>query len=300
MTSLVGFAKIYNNTTDRIRQSIHESLEAIGYSFDKRIRTVVIKPNMCYYWDYSTGQTTDPRFVEALVDLIRQETPVRDISIIESDASAMKCKHAFKILGYEKLSRDHDVKLVNLSEDEHKIVDVIVGKQKVRIIVPQTILKADMRIDVPKIKYAIEGIKITCALKNIFGCNPYPKKFRYHPDLERVIVACNKAMRFNLCLVDGNIVSGIESRRLGLTIAGQDLVAIDAAVARIAGVNPKRIGYLQLAKREGLGDLSFVAKGADIDYFAKRFPRKTVGYKLRAKAFTIVTKSGLGRKLGLE
>ena len=40
--------------------------------------------------------------------------------------------------------------------------------------------EADLKINVCKIKYSLESIKITCALKNVFGCNPYPKKFKYH------------------------------------------------------------------------------------------------------------------------
>jgi len=219
---------------------------------------------------------------------------------VESDASAMKCKHAFKMLGYEKLSQDYNVRLINLSEDKNDMVEVTAGGQSFHLKVPQTIRNADLKINIPKIKYTFGKIKITCALKNIFGCNPYAKKFRYHSVLEEAIVALNKAMKFDLCLIDGNIVSGIQPRRLGLVMASKDPVAIDAAAAKIAGVNPNTIRYIQLASREGLGNTSFIPKGVPLDYFKTRYPKKDAQRKLMSKAYGLVVRVGLGKRLGLE
>jgi len=256
---------------------------------------------MCYYWDYSTGQTTDPRFVGALIDLIRNQTsPNVNISIVESDASAMKCKYAFKMLGYEKLAKDYNVKLVNLSEDKGDTVEIAVGRQSFNLMIPQTIQEADLKINIPKIKYTMEKIKLTCALKNIFGCNPYPQKFRYHPKLEEAIVAINKAMKFNLCIIDGIIVSGIQPGKLGLIMASEDPVAIDVAAAEIAGINPKTIKYIQLAHKQDLGNITFIQKGEPLEYFKAKYPKKKLKNKLMNKAYTIAVQTGLSKKLGLE
>jgi len=298
--SLVSFAKIGNDSTDSMRQAILESLNNINYAFGKEVKNVVIKPNMCFYWDYSTGLTTDPKFIGALIDLIREKTSSPKIYIVESDASAMKCKHAFRILGYEKLSKDYNVPLINLSEDKYDIVQGKVRGHPFRIMVPWTIKNADLKINVTKIKYSLEQVKVTCALKNIFGCNPYPRKYRYHHILGDVIVAANKAMPFDVCIIDGNIVSGIQARRLGLVMASKDPVAIDAAAAKMAGVNPKTIKYLQLAQKEGLGNTHFIPRGVSPNYFNERYPKKSVRKKLIAKAYVTVKRLGLGKRLGLE
>jgi uncharacterized protein (DUF362 family) len=299
--SLVSFVKIQESTIASMNRAILQALDQICYSFNKDVRNVIIKPNLCYYWDYSTGQTTDPRFVAAVIDVIRGKIPHRtNISIVESDASAMKCEHVFKILGYEKLAENYGVTLVNLSKEKADEKDVMVGGHSFHVAVPRIIQDADLRINIPKIKYTIRGIKITCALKNIFGCNPYEKKFRYHPRLGEVIVAVNKAMRFDLCLVDGNVVSGVRSRRLGLVMASKDLVAIDVAAARIAGEDPSTIRYIELAYKEGLGNKSFVSKGVALDYFKERYPRKTARNKLISNAFRIVVLSGMAGRLGIE
>jgi len=298
--SLVSFVKVKSNAADSMRQAIFDSLEAINYSFRKEVKNVVIKPNLCYYWDYSTGQTTDPKFIAALIDTIREKTSASNISIVESDASAMKCKHVFRMFGYDKLAEDHAVKLVNLSEDKCEAAHVTVQGHAFNLMMPRTIRDADLKINVPKIKYTMEKIKITCALKNIFGCNPYPKKFHYHPRLGEVIVAVNKAMRFNLCIIDGNIVSGIQPRRLGLVMASTDPVAIDAAAAKIAGVNPRSMKYLKLAQKEGLGTTRYTSTGISPAYFNQRYPRKNATKKVMAKAYSLVTRLQLGKRIGLE
>lgn len=298
--SLVSLAEIRENSGNSMKQTILESLDLIGYSFEKNVKTVVIKPNLCYYWDYSTGQTTDPQFVAALIDLLREKISKNvDIAIVESDASAMKCKYAFKMLNYEKLSSECDVKLVNLSEAETITREVTVGTKNFQLAVPRIIEEADLKINIPKIKYTMEEIKVTCALKNIFGCNPYPKKFKYHQKLGEAIVALNKAMKFDLCIIDGNIVSGVQPQRLGLVMASKDPVTIDAAAAKIAGVNPKKMKYLQLAAKEGLGNTSFVEKGMPLSHFKTNYPKKGLKKKLMGKAYVMVVKMKLGKRLGL-
>ncbi|MHA1267700.1 MAG: DUF362 domain-containing protein [Candidatus Helarchaeota archaeon] len=297
--SLVSLVKI--EQLHHLKQAILDSLSLIGYNFQSNLENIVIKPNICYYWDYSTGQTTDPKFVAALIDIIREKiAPNTNISIVESDASAMKCKYAFRMLGFEKLAQKYNVKLVNLSDDKSDTVKVTAGDRSFQLMIPQTIQRADLKINVPKIKYTMEPIKLTCALKNIFGCNPYPKKFKYHSNLGEAIVAINKAMKFDLCIIDGNIVSGIQPRRLGLVMASKDPVAIDTAAAEIAGLNPKTIEYLQLAEKEGLGTTSFIPKGTSISYFKAGYPKKNLEKKLMNLAYKTVTHIGLGKRLGLE
>jgi uncharacterized protein (DUF362 family) len=301
MMSLVSLVRIRGDTVDSIKQAILESTDLIDFKFPSRIEKVVIKPNMCYYWDYSTGLTTNPRFVAATIELIREKTSSNvDISIVESDASAMKCIHVFKMLGFEKLSQNYGVKLVNLSQDQCDPTQVTVRGRSIGMMIPHTILKADLKINIPKIKYAARGIKLTCALKNIFGCNPYPKKFRLHARLDEAIIAVNKAMKFDLCLLDGIIVTGMQPRKLGLAMASEDVVAFDTAAARIAGINPSSINYIRLAHNEGLGNTSIVTRGSSLEQFKSKYPKYDVRKKLINRAYGIIVRSGLRKRLGVE
>jgi uncharacterized protein (DUF362 family) len=299
--SLVSLVKIPKDVQYPMKQAITQSLSLIDYSFDKNVKKVVIKPNLCYYWDCSTGQTTEPQFVSALIDLIREETsPDVDIAIIESDASAMRCKYAFRMLGFEKLAQEKNVRLVNLTEEPSEAVDVSCSGKNYNFLVPKSIGEADLKINIAHIKYTVDPIKITCALKNIYGCNPNPKKFKYHSDLSNVIVALNKAMKFDLCLLDNNIASGVAPRKIGLVMASQDPLALDVAAAKIAWLNPNSIPYFAIAEKEGIGKQTFIPKGEPLDYFKAQYPKRTSKMKLKKLLKKTIVRVGLGKRLGLE
>lgn len=284
--SLVSLVKFDEQNTS-LQESIEKSLDLIDFQFNPRIEKIAIKPNMCYYWDYSTGETTDPKFVSALIDVIRNHASSNiEISIVESDASAMKCKYSFKMLGYEKMVKEKKVRLVNLTNDQAENVKVNVQNKTHQFSIPKTIKEADILINVPKIKY-MPQVKISSALKNIYGCNPYPKKYKYHKWLDEAIVSLNKIMKSDLSVLDGIIVKGITTLKLGLIMASTDPAAIDAAASEIAGINPQSIKYLELASKEKIGNINFIPKGEPLEHFKKLFPRKNMKYKAREILSTV-------------
>jgi uncharacterized protein (DUF362 family) len=249
---------------------------------------------MCYYWQSSTGHTTDPAFIGALIDILRQKLGSGPrISIVESDASAMKCVHVFKFLGYDRLCEQYAVDLVNLSKESYDVVNVTVKNRLFPLRVPKTIQNADLRINVPKIKYSIKKLGITCAMKNIYGCNPYIKKYKLHPCLTEAIVGINKVMPFHLNILDGEIACGIETRRLSLVMASEDPVAFDAAAARIAGLNPNKLEFLKIAKNEGLGEINYVETGIPLSYFSGWYPKPNAITKIKGTALKFVARTGL-------
>ena len=231
---------------------------------------------------------TDP-FVGALIDVLRTTFPSNpEISIVESDASAMKCRHIFKMLGYDELAREKDVRLVNLCEEKSSPIEMEIAGHSLKFNIPELLLDCDFLVNVPKIKYLDgNGIKLTCALKNIFGCNAVQKKSTYHNTLSEAIIGLNKIIRTSLVVVDGIVVKGKYTKQLNLVMASENVVAADAAASRLLGINPKSEKQLSLASRESLGELDFDPVG-DFDYFKHNFPRKSLKenlYKRGASAY---------------
>ena len=294
--SLVSFVKIQGAEIDSIKKGIQESLDLINCSLPKESKNIVIKPNMCYYWDYSTGHTTDPKFVAALIEVIRDRiSRSANISIVESDASAMKCKYAFPLLGYKELSREYGVDLVNLSEDKTENIQIEVNSHEFDLPLPQTIRDADLRINIPKIKY-MDSVRISSALKNIFGCNPIPLKYKFHPLLCETIVALNKIMKFNLNILDGIILLGTHPSRLNLIMTSQDPVAFDVAASKLLGQNPSKVRTITLAQEEGLGNMNYVPKGIDPVIFEKVFPKKSISDKFVTSGYAFGLRTGLFKR----
>jgi len=291
--SLIGVVKVAEAQNSQIKQAVAKVLKLINFQFPKNVKNVVIKPNLCYYWDYSTGQTTDPRFIGTLAEIIRERIRSdANISVVESDASAMKCAYAFRVLGYERLAGQKNVNLVNLSKDKVEKVQTTVNGRIVTLYMPETIKNADLRINIPKIKYMTQT-KISCALKNIFGCNPIPTKYKFHPQLSETIVALNKIMKFHLHILDGIVVPTTPPKRLNLIMASQDPVAFDSAASRIAGINPRTVKHIMLAQKEGLGTTNYKPIGADLYAFSEQFPKRKLTTRFLTQAYTLATKMKL-------
>lgn len=256
-----------------LKSSIAKAFELIEFNVGKKAKTVVIKPNLNYYWEASTGCTTDPRVVSALIDYLRERYGADlEIKIAEADASAMRTKHVFPMLGYDKLAETKNVELFNLSKDFLKKEKVEVNGHEIEFEVPQLLVDADLFINVPKLKM-MRVTKITCAMKNVFGCIATPRKVVYHPILEEAIVGINKVLRPSVTLVDGLVGLGRYPVKLDLLMAGVDVFSVDWTVARIVGYNPRRVNFLKIAMKEKLGTPNgIVIYGEDLNQFSKNFP----------------------------
>ena len=283
--SLVSFVRVESCNDEALKRAVEKSLDLIHFNFERNVDRIVIKPNMCYYYHPSTGEITDPRFTSALIDVLRNKIAKDpEIFVVESDASAMKCNHAFRMLGYDKVAKEKGVKLVNLSQEKNRIVDILINDWYFRFRIPETVNECDLFVNVPKMKY-MDDVKITCALKNVYGCNTYPRKSIYHTALNEAIVGINKLIKTDLVIVDGLVVSGKNVKRLGLVMASEDIVATDAVASKLMGIDPKSVKQIVLASKAGIGNLEFTSVGEPFSYFEDQIPKKGV----RDKIFRILT-----------
>jgi uncharacterized protein (DUF362 family) len=260
-------------SADGVTHAISEAFDLIDFKPNPSVKSVAIKPNLCYYWDSHTGYTTDRRLVGGIIDYVRgrcgKET---EIKVVEADASAMRTKYAFPVLGYRKLAREKDVTLFNLSEDILVEKTVHVNQRRISFEVPQLLLNSDLFVNVPKLKI-MRATKITCAMKNIFGCIGYRRKIVYHPFLDDAIVGINKILQPHVTIVDGLVALGRFPARLDFLMAGVDPFSVDWVAADIMGYNPAKVGFLRTAMKEQLGDSNdIVTCGDNVAEFKKRFP----------------------------
>jgi len=291
MRNIVSLACVRSFNEESIKDAVYRAIDMTGFKPTEENRSVMIKPNLRWYWDYSTGETTDPRVVSAIIDYARERWDENaEIKIVESDASAMRTKHAFKILGYEKLARQKSVKLVNLSAGDVTEREIVVKGHKYVLPLPRILFDSDVFINAPKLKVGPYAggrcLHMTCALKNLFGCVSKPKKVRFHPYLEEVIVGVNKIIKPHLTVVDGVIALGKHPVRFGLIIAGRNNLAVESVAATVMGYNPSRIPIIPLAYQEGVGDFKHVKLvGENMDEIEKRFPKRSrLFFKLSWKA----------------
>jgi len=167
--------------SEEINAAVARSIDKLNYDFSK-VKTVYIKPNLCYYWNASTGETTDGRIVGAVIAYLKRKIGDVSITVAEADASAMKTKFAFGILGYKDLCEKYSVPLQNLSEGNIVERTVTVGNQDITLPFNEDLLNADLIINVPKLK-THNFVGATVGLKNMFGAISKPRKYSYHKNI---------------------------------------------------------------------------------------------------------------------
>ena len=276
MGDKVSLVHLENSEQD-IKDGVYHALELINFKIDKPINQVAIKPNLAYYWDANTGYTTDPRVVAALIDWVRDEIGENvEIKVVESDATSMRTHIAFQILGYQKLAEDKKVELFNLSKDIRVDKKVLVNGREIEYKVPKLLLNADLFINLPKLKIMRE-VRITCAMKNLFGCIAYPRKIIYHPYLNEAVVGINKILHPHLNVVDGIVGLGRFPIKLDLIMASVDRFSTDWVASKIMGLKPYDVPFLKISEKENMGNSRGIeVVGEKSDTFRKIFPGESI------------------------
>jgi len=243
-----------------IEKSLIECTALLGGidEFVKKGDKVLIKPNLCTVKNYLTGATTDPALVENIIEILQSFT--KDISIIESDHSAVDAQYAFEALGFKSIAEKYGIMTVNLS-DKRMLVDVDIenGLYFKTIKVHKAILEADLIINVSILK-TNEISTITVSLKNMIGILPDREKAKYHSNIDEVITDINKIIvNKKLIIVDGRIgmegngpISGTPVKN-DILIMSDDPVAADYISAKVMGFDPDSIKYIGLSEKAGIG-----------------------------------------------
>ena len=251
--------------TDNLSKTIREGFLACGMG-PKHFqgKRVLLKPNMVEPTRKIPYMTTNPAVIVAASEVFLDwgasvrvgEAPghVRDteMALIESGVgdALREAKLPFADLNYEQ---------VGWRKNRGR-VSPLRG-----IYLPQNVLEADYVVSMPKMK-THHWVGMTCSMKNLYGVLPgikygWPKNVLHHNGIPQTVVDINATLPSKLAIVDGiECMEGdgpiLGSRKqMGLILVGTNLPAVDATAARIMGLIPERISYLQLAA-DRLGPLA--------------------------------------------
>jgi uncharacterized protein (DUF362 family)/NAD-dependent dihydropyrimidine dehydrogenase PreA subunit len=233
-------------------------------------KKVVIKPNVLRTSTAEEHIVTNPALLRAVIDKVEEMVP-REIVVGDNpglfnygdnENSFVKTGLMAAAKGYYKNLGDSPQ---HLAFNPDYMPEVGVSKE---------ILEADVFISLPKFK--THGLTVmTGAIKNSYGILPGAQKARLHQlagtpqRFHEVIVEVFRLRVPDLFIMDavvgmeGNGPASPELREIGLILAADNGVAMDAVVATMMGIDPARLRFLQKAKSFGLGD--FDLQSIEID-----------------------------------
>lgn len=245
---------IYVIYGDKPKKMIKEILSKIKIeeAISKNAR-IGIKPNLVVAKPSTSGATTSPELVAGVIEYL-QSKGYKNLVILEGSWVGDMTYSAFKVCGYEKLSKQYQVPLIDLQKDSYKAYDA--GEMKINVC--DEVKNLDYLINMPVLKGHCQT-RMTCALKNMKGCIPNTEKRRFHTmGLHKPIAYLNKIIKNDLIIVDGimgdlNFEEGGNPVQMNRIIVGKDPVLVDTYVAECMGFDKTEIQYIQIAEKIGVG-----------------------------------------------
>jgi uncharacterized protein (DUF362 family) len=221
-------------------------------------RRVLLKPNLV---EYEPGEkiNTHPLVVAGAAVACRR-AGAAEVIVAEGPGHRRDIEYLLTATGLADHLKDLDVRFVDLNHDDVAMVPLrssFTGLTALAL--PRTLLRSDCVISVPKLK-THHWAGMTCGMKNLFGVVPgavygWPKNFLHVHGLMESIVDLNATVRPHFVIADavmamegdGPIMGTL--RPLGFLAMGSDLAAVDATCARVIGLDPRRLPYLDAASR---------------------------------------------------
>jgi len=220
----------------------------------KQGMSVTLKPNLVVARPANEGATTHPEVAEGVLRFLK-EYGITDIKIIESAWIGDSTKRAFKVCGYEDLSRKYGVPLVDLKTDSCTVM----SHGGLGMEICDAALGTDFLINMPVLKAHCQT-RLTCCIKNLKGCIPDHEKRRFHSiGLHRPIAVLGALLKTGYNVVDSicgdlSFEEGGNPVEANRVIAGRDPLLIDSYGAGLIGYHPDEIEHVRLAKGLGVGE----------------------------------------------
>ena len=227
-------------------------------NFVKAGQTVVVKPNIG--WDRAPeyAANTNPQLVGKIVaDCVA--TGAKEVFVF--DNSLDNWQRAYVSSGIERAAKAAGaIVITGNNQGNYKDVTIPQGKSLKAAKVHEKILECDVFINVPVLKHH-DGAQISLAMKNLMGI-VWDRRFWHNNNLDQCIADMVTYRKPNLNIIDGyrvlkrNGPKGVSVNDAALEkaqIISTDIVAADAAAARIFGAEPATIRHIKIANDLGLG-----------------------------------------------
>jgi len=278
----VALVKVGENIESAVRRCIEL---AGGLQINPEMR-VVVKPNICNAKNPQGMVITDFTIIETAVKMVREKgcEPL----IVESDNIADTAEKRVKESGLMAKLEEWKVPFLNLSRDEgvaHNVADT-------EIMIPKTMLEADYVFNIAKIKTCAHTT-VTLGIKNLYGCFGEAKKSRLHKKLDELLPYLAKNIRTDMTVIDGltcmegnGPVVG-NPKKMGVIVAGSDVVSVDSFCVGLMGFKPDEIRHIANTASLGVGQISdYEVVGDDWEGFVCHFERP---YSLKATVKSLGT-----------
>jgi uncharacterized protein (DUF362 family) len=239
-----------------------KGIEALGgmKAFVKKGQKIVVKPNIGWDVPPERAGNTNPKLVARIVSHCLN-AGAKEVYVV--DHTCDEWTRCYKNSGIEKAVNDAGGKIApGSSENYYHDVTIPNGKTLKKTKEHELILNADVFINVPILKNH-SGTSLTIAMKNLMG-NVWDRRFWHRTDLHQCIADFATYRKPDLNVVDAyNVMKANGPRGVSVDdvvmmkaqLLSTDIMAVDAAAAKLFGMKPEDIGYIQFASDMKVGSM---------------------------------------------
>lgn len=237
---------------DVISRGLHELRPSVSG------KSVLLKPNLVEYAP-GTVINTHPLVVAGAATAFLR-AGAKEVVVGEAPGHRRDIEYLLAITGLRDHLREMRIRFVDLNHDDVRMTPMRSRFTELdRIALPVEVLRSDFVVSMPKLK-THHWAAMTASMKNFFGVVPgavygWPKNILHYRGINESILDLNATIRPQFTIVDAVVamegdgpIMG-QPRQTGFVAMGSDLVAVDAACARIIGFDPAKIPYLQEASK---------------------------------------------------
>ncbi len=227
-------------------------------SFIKKGQTVVIKPNIGWDTSPERAANTNPLLISRIIKHC-YEAGAKTVYVF--DHSCDNWIRCYSNSGIEKAAKEAGAKIVPAnSESYYHEVEIKGTRNLNKALVHELILNSDVFINVPVLKIH-DSAGLTICMKNLMG-TVWDRGFWHRNDLHQCIAEFSSFRKPDLNIVDAYYVMKRNGPRgvskddlveMKSQIISTDIVAADAAAAKLFGMNPENISYIKIADQMKIG-----------------------------------------------
>lgn len=228
-------------------------------SFVKKGQKVLVKPNIG--WDVSPERAgnTHPALVKRIVEHCMQAGAKE---VVVFDNTCDKWTSCYQNSGIEKAVKDAGGKLApGNTEGYYHPVEIKAGKKLKSAKVHELVLESDVFINVPILKHH-SSTRLTIAMKNLMGV-VWDRGYWHRNDLHQCVAdyllyhkkpTLNIVDAYRIMMKNGPRGVSLDDVSLSKSLMiSRDIVAVDAAAAKVYGLEPEEVGYIKIADAMKLG-----------------------------------------------
>jgi uncharacterized protein (DUF362 family) len=244
------------------KQMFDQAIASLGgmQTYVKKGQTVVIKPNIGWDTTPERAANTNPELVGRIVEQCLA-AGAKDVYVFDHTCDTWtKC---YNSSGIEKYVKEAGGKMVSGDSESYYQEVNLTGTEVLKTAkVHELILESDVFINVPVLKHH-SSTQLSLAMKNLMGA-VWDRRYWHRNDLNRCIAEFPTYRKPDLNIMDGYAIlkrngpRGVSDSDVLVSkslLISQDIVAIDAASAKIFGMEPAQIGYIKYAAEENLGTM---------------------------------------------